>query len=182
MLEFQALGPDDWRTWRELRHAALSEAPHAFGSTLVEWQGLGDREERWRARLDIPDSHNVVAHLDGRPAGMVSGVPADEADVFELISMWVAPAARGRGVGGGLIHEVVRWAALRHAHTLRLSVRPGNRDALALYGRHGFGSGRGRGGPTERLPAGPLGEESELRLSKPLGADPGGAAGTCGSC
>jgi len=48
---------------------------------LAEWQGAGDRAERWRARLEIPDSHNVVAVLDGRPVGMVSGVPlAAEAD------------------------------------------------------------------------------------------------------
>jgi hypothetical protein len=28
---------------------------------LADWQSDGDRSERWRARLDIPGSHNLVA-------------------------------------------------------------------------------------------------------------------------
>src|SRR5213592_1915837 len=138
MIEMRAMGLDDWPVWRELRLAALAEAPHAFGSTLAEWQGEGDSEERWRARLGIPDSHNVVAVLDGRPVGMVSGVPADEPDAVELISMWVSPAVRGQGVGDLLIGEVERWAMKGQARTLRLSVIPDNGAAIALYERRGF--------------------------------------------
>ncbi|HZU56350.1 MAG TPA: GNAT family N-acetyltransferase [Actinocrinis sp.] len=139
MLELRTLESDDWPIWRELRQAALAEAPYAFGSTLAEWQGEGDREERWRARLEIPGAHNVIAVVDGRPAGMASGVPVEHADdSVELISMWVSPAARGRGVGGSLIQEIARWAAQRGAKSLRLSVMPGNVNAVALYERHGF--------------------------------------------
>ena len=69
MIELRVLTPDDWRIWRRIRLAALAEAPYAFGSRLADWQGDGDREERWRARLGIPGSFNVVAVLDGnRPA------------------------------------------------------------------------------------------------------------------
>ena len=69
MIELRVLTPDDWRAWRRLRLAALAEAPYAFGSRLADWQGDGDREERWRARLGIPGSFNVIAVLDGEPAG-----------------------------------------------------------------------------------------------------------------
>ena len=62
------LTPGDWAVWRELRLAALAEAPYAFGSRLSDWTGEGDREERWQARLAIPGSFNVVAVMDGRPA------------------------------------------------------------------------------------------------------------------
>ncbi len=138
MVELRVLEPDDWSVWRELRLTALAEAAYAFGSTLAEWQGNGDREHRWRGRLEIPGSHNVVAVLDGHPVGMVSGVPAEEADSVELISMWVSPAVRGQGVGDSLVGEVERWAVRRRARTLRLSVMPGNGAAVALYERHGF--------------------------------------------
>lgn len=139
MLELHTLVSDDWPIWRELRQAALAEASYAFGSTLAQWQGAGDREDRWRARLEIPGAHNIVVVLDGRPAGMASGVPVEHPeDSVELISMWVSPAARGRGVGDFLIREVARWAAERGAKSLRLSVMPDNKRAAALYERHGF--------------------------------------------
>ena len=72
MLEVRLLGPDDWAAWRELRLAALAEAPDAFGARLTDWQGERDREQRWRDRL-TGRAHNVIAALDGRSAGMASG-------------------------------------------------------------------------------------------------------------
>lgn len=138
MVELHALTPDDWSIWRQLRLAALAEAPHAFGSRLADWQGDGDRAERWRARLSIPGAYDVVALLDGEPVGMASGVPTDEPGMVELISMWVAPVGRGRGVGDKLVRDVERWARRLDAEVLRLSVADGNAPAAGLYERHGF--------------------------------------------
>ncbi|HWG65327.1 MAG TPA: GNAT family N-acetyltransferase [Streptosporangiaceae bacterium] len=138
MAEIRILTPDDWALWRQLRLAGLAEAPSVFGSRLADWQGEGDREERWRARLGIPGARNVVAVLAGRPAGMASGVPAADGCGAELISMWVAPHARGHGVGDQLIKAVESWARQVGAPALRLAVRPGNSHAIALYERHGF--------------------------------------------
>lgn len=139
MTELRVLTPGDWQLWRRLRLAALAEAPHAFGSTLAEWQGEGDREERWRARLALPGSYNLVAVVDDEPVGMASGVPAEDgsADV-ELVSMWVAPAARGRGVATALVAAVEDRARRDEATTLRLAVAEGNEAATRLYARHGF--------------------------------------------
>lgn len=128
----------DWAIWRELRLAALADAPHAFGSRLADWQGEGDREERWRGRLNIAGSNNIVATLDGQPVGMASGVPTAEDGVVELISMWVSPTARGRGVGDQLVRAVERWARQVGADVLRLAVAQGNKPACALYQRNGF--------------------------------------------
>jgi ribosomal protein S18 acetylase RimI-like enzyme len=137
VIELRVLTPDDWQVWRQLRLAALAEAPDAFGSRLANWQGEGDREERWRARLTIPGSFNVVAVLDGQPAGMASGVPAG-GGAAELISMWVSPAARGHGVGDQLVRAVERWARQVRSAVLRLAVAPGNVNAAVLYRRNGF--------------------------------------------
>ncbi|MEU6406386.1 GNAT family N-acetyltransferase [Streptomyces sp. NPDC046985] len=151
MLGLRTVDSDDWPLWRELRLAALAEAPYAFGSTLAQWQGSGDREDRWRARLSIPGARDLVALLHGLPVGMASGVPGEESDNAELISMWVNPTARGKGVGDCLIQAVERWAAERGATTLRLSVMPDNRRATALYERHGFTD---TGEPGDPLPDG----------------------------
>jgi ribosomal protein S18 acetylase RimI-like enzyme len=137
MIELQVLTPDDWGVWRAQRLAALAEAPAAFGSRLADWQGEGDQEERWRARLSISGSHNVIAVLDGQPAGMVSGVPVAGGNV-ELISMWVSPQARGKGVGDRLTAAVEQWARQAGLKTLRLSVVENNEPAIALYQRNGL--------------------------------------------
>ena len=163
MLELRTVESDDWPIWRELRQTALTEAPYAFGSTLAQWQGAGDREDRWRARLEIPGSHNVVAVVDGRPAGMASGVPVEQVeDSVELISMWVGPATRGRGVGDCLIREIAQWAAERGATSLLLSVMPDNKRAIALYERHGFTYAGEPGAPL------PEGAGSERVMAKDL--------------
>ncbi len=161
MVEVRALGPDDWRLWRELRLTALAEAPRAFTTRLDEWQGEGDREERWRARLGIPGCH-LLAFVDGRPAGMAGGVPVEPEGTAELISMWVAPAVRGRGVGDRLIDAVERWAREVSARVLVLSVAEDNDAAVRLYRRAGFVR---TGAPAERMPDG---LRYQYQMAKPL--------------
>jgi ribosomal protein S18 acetylase RimI-like enzyme len=136
VIELRELTSDDWRVWRELRLAALEEAPYAFGSQLADW--VDAEEERWRARLEIQASRNVVAVLDGTPVGMASGLRADEDGVVGLVSMWIAPAGRGLGIGDRLMAQIEQWARDDAAHTLKLSVVEGNDKAHALYLRNGF--------------------------------------------
>ncbi len=138
MIETRVLTTDDWAHWRELRLLALTEAGYAFGSQLADWQGDGDREDRWRARLEVPGSYNVMVFDDGRAVGMAGGMPAGDGTVIELISMYVSPAGRGRGVGDLLMRAVEDWARGVGAATLRLSVVEGNTNARALYERSGF--------------------------------------------
>ncbi|MCZ7415226.1 GNAT family N-acetyltransferase [Streptomyces sp. WMMC897] len=134
----RSLGPEGWPVWRELRLRALAEAPYAFGSTLAEWTGDGDREARWRARLAIPGSRSFIASLGGQDVGMAGGIPGRTAGVTELTSFWVAPEARGRAVGDALIRAVEDFARASGSALLELAVRPDNAPALALYRRNGL--------------------------------------------
>ena len=135
MIHLRVLAPDEWQLWRELRLAALEESPTVFGSSLKDWQGDGDREERWRQRLmSVP--FNCVAYVEGKPAGMVSG--GWNGHDVELLSLWVAPHARGRGVGEKLVESVMAWARDQQASHIVLSVRDHNAPAISLYCRHGF--------------------------------------------
>lgn len=144
----RVLGPDDWLSWRQLRHAALATDPAAFGAKLADWQGDGDREERWRGRLAHAGSHNLLVERDGEPVGMASGIPGARSGRCELISMWVAPAARGAGVGDALLDAVVAWAHSTGATELGLEVVSDNQPAIDLYLRHGFAPGE-LGAPSE---------------------------------
>jgi ribosomal protein S18 acetylase RimI-like enzyme len=152
MLEIDELTPDDWRLWRRLRQAALAEAPQAFGSTLAEWSGAGDTEARWRARLaDV--ALNISVSSDGEPVAMASGTAPGSRGAVEIISMWVAPAARGAGVGDAAIRHIIGWAARAYPNAgLELSVKADNPVAIALYQRHGFiDAGPSPDDPGERL-------------------------------
>lgn len=123
------IGPDDWQQFREIRLRALGEAPYAFSSTYAGWQNAA--EARWRSRLaDV--AFNVLAVDGGTAVGLVSAV---DSDPVELISLWVAPDARGRGVGDLLVRSVLGYAGVRPT---RLNVYPDNAAAIALYHRHGF--------------------------------------------
>ncbi|WP_203706924.1 GNAT family N-acetyltransferase [Asanoa iriomotensis] len=135
MVDLRVLAEDDWKLWRELRLAALAEAPYAFGSTLAGWQDAV--EEQWRQRLRIPGARDLVAFLGDQPVGMASGVPTGDGAV-EVISVWVSPAGRGRGVGDALLDGIVRWAAESGASAVRLSVKADNAAATKLYERAGF--------------------------------------------
>jgi GNAT superfamily N-acetyltransferase len=133
MITLEVVGADDWKRWRDMRLKALREAPEAFCSLLSDWEH--QNEDAWRTRLtDVPA--NFLVALDGEDAGMVSAAVSD-AEV-ELIAMWVAPFARGRGIGDELVRAVVDWS-LSHQHSrLTLRVLKGNDRAASLYERHGF--------------------------------------------
>jgi ribosomal protein S18 acetylase RimI-like enzyme len=164
-LLIDVLTPDDWAVWREARRQALAEAPYAFGSTLADWSGVGDFEERWRQRLEsVP--FNLVARRSNRVVGMVSGTELEAGEV-ELISMWVEPNERGRGVGDALIRAVLEWAGRQGGEAVSLQVRETNARAIHLYERLGFvdvGSACEPGDPyPERRMVRVLRQESELR-------------------
>ena len=150
---------DDWREWRALRLEALSEAPYAFSTRLEDWSGPADREDRWRSRfVSIP--FNAVATIGGVPAGMV-GATEPSGGESELLSMWVSPGARGKGVADALVRAVVEWARRQGASSLALDVREANAHAIALYRRHGFQDVGPSPSSTSALP--------ERRMSRSLG-------------
>lgn len=157
---------DDWQVWRRLRRRALGEAPEAFGSTLAEWSGAGDTEDRWRHRLDAVPV-NLVADLDDVAVGMVS-VTASENQQVEIISMWVAPEVRGQGVADALVAAAIGHARSQGANSLTLDVRSANARAISFYERAGFIDAGWA--TSQRHP------QPERRMKLPLNRDPGPAA------
>jgi ribosomal protein S18 acetylase RimI-like enzyme len=84
---------------------------------------------------DVP--FNALAELDNVPAGIACGMPEEDGTVT-LVSMWVAPFARGRGIGDRLIRSVLDWARERDSTAVRLDVVSNNAAAIALYRSNGF--------------------------------------------
>jgi GNAT superfamily N-acetyltransferase len=136
------LAPGDWAVSRQVRLAALAEAPYAFMSTLEREQAFD--EQTWRQRLASPVAATFMAWVDGEPAGIAAGKvdsPGEEFAVpggWQLVGMWVDPAVRGTGVASALVEAVARHAASQGAATLVLWVTEVNDRARSFYRRLGF--------------------------------------------
>jgi ribosomal protein S18 acetylase RimI-like enzyme len=133
----RAVTAEGWAEWRLLRRQALVESPDAFGSTLEGWSGDADNEQRWRQRLEEVPVNLVAYDDDGESIGMVS-VTETAHQQAEIISMWVAPQARGLGAGDALLRAAVDRAKTAGASLVALNVRVGNEHAVRLYSRAGF--------------------------------------------
>lgn len=128
------MGPDEWHIFRDVRLAALKDAPYAFGST---WEHEKDRpEEAWRAAVVARTRY--VAESDGQVVGMTSVGEAGSTGAGSVTSFWVHPEARGKGVGDALLLATVESAKDAGFAELFLWVVENNTPAQRLYERHGF--------------------------------------------
>lgn len=161
MVMVREVGSDEWELLRDVRLAALLEAPYAFGSTYEREAPF--TEDQWRARL-AARAVNFFAFsaelADTRPAGLAAVFEAD--GPAELVSMWVRPAARGRGVGEALIRAAADWARARDHAALYLWVAEINATARKLYERCGFTPT----GEEQPFPSDP--SQGEIRMSRAL--------------
>ncbi|MDA1195484.1 MAG: GNAT family N-acetyltransferase [Planctomycetota bacterium] len=128
------LGADDWARGRAIRLRALASDPDAFGSTLAREQAFGEAE--WRARLGSPEARTYVVRGAEGDGGLVVG--ARYGEDAGLFSMWVAPEARGQGIGALLVQRVVGWARRTGYPRLLLDVADANEPAIRLYRSQGF--------------------------------------------
>ncbi len=132
------LGPEHWHEHRDLRLEALRTAPDAFAMTYAESVGLG--AEHWQQWLRGPATF-WHARDDSGSLGMAglwdSPIPR-AGTTAQLISMYVRPLARRRGVGQALVRTVADEARARGYERLFLHVTTGNDVAQRLYERTGF--------------------------------------------
>jgi ribosomal protein S18 acetylase RimI-like enzyme len=144
--------PDEWQSFREIRLAALADAPLAFVTTHE--QASQYDAQRWRSHT--AEGGTMIAWLDDRPVGLVAAYAPD--GVAHLVMMWVEPDSRGTGVVEALIDSVVAWSGERDLPEVRLWVVEGNGRAERAYARYGFV----RTGNTQPVPGRPEQLESEM--------------------
>jgi ribosomal protein S18 acetylase RimI-like enzyme len=150
---------EDWERVRDVRVRALADAPFAYGSRLNEEQD--QPESFWRERLERQAAATFLAIDGDETVGLVrTFVAPGDVTSAELVSMWVAPHARGQGVGRQLVAAVVQWAQHHDATSVQLWVTETNDAARRLYESCGFvPSGR-----RQTLPSDPLLSEIAMRL------------------
>ncbi len=74
--------------------------------------------------------------------------------IMDLHHLFVAPEARGRGVGVALVHAAAREAEAQGCAHLAVGTDPDNHRAQAFYRRLGFEDVPPAAGPRFRLPLG----------------------------
>jgi ribosomal protein S18 acetylase RimI-like enzyme len=88
-----------------------------------------------RGELVRPAEHPMlVAQVDGRPGGLLTYVPAD--DAWEILTLHAAE--RHVGVGTALVARCVELARAAGSRSLWLVTTNDNVDALRFYQRRGF--------------------------------------------
>jgi DNA-binding MarR family transcriptional regulator/ribosomal protein S18 acetylase RimI-like enzyme len=87
--------------------------------------------------LTLPAGALLIARLRGRPVGC-GALKFHDAAPAELKRMWIAPVARGIGLGRRLLHELERHAREAGVAVLRLETNRALREAIELYRRSGY--------------------------------------------
>lgn len=168
MTRIRRIRRDEAGCYRDVRLRALQDAPSAFATTLAEALEFSDDVwiRRTRDAAAGPDSTLYLAwDPDGECTGMVAAIRnVVEPSTADLISMWVAPNARGSGAGRGLVRHVIEWASESGYRRVELWVTRGNESAQRLYRGLGFVET----GDVKPLPSDPCKDESRMRLD--LGA------------
>jgi ribosomal protein S18 acetylase RimI-like enzyme len=129
----------------------LDDLCEATESAILEGGGFGwlkapprqVLENYWKGVLLVPERRLVVGRLDGVIAGSVqlSRAPRNnEAQAFAgtISALFVAPWARGRGIGRGILMELERLAREQGLAVLNLDLRDSQQAAIGLYENLGY--------------------------------------------
>ena len=142
MVRVERLGEDDWAVFRGIRLRSLLESPDAFGSTYGEESSQPEQAwrdwaaGRWRGGTAVVFAGRAE---DATLVGTATGAEYEaEPAVAHVYAMWVAPDARGAGVGRSLLDAVRAWAQDRGCGRLALTVTETNAVARAFYGACGL--------------------------------------------
>jgi ribosomal protein S18 acetylase RimI-like enzyme len=131
---------DEWSRWRETRLRMLRDDADFFSTRYDDMVREPDKMWRdWVGEAAVGDQKSIfVADEDDRWLGVVGAFTRVNPLEVQLISMWVDPVARGRGIAQALIRAVAEWARDRHSSTVVLFVQEANEPAQHLYERAGF--------------------------------------------
>lgn len=108
-LHLHPVSPDDWESHRDVRLAMLQDAPDAFWFTYADEAAYDEAD--WRERIEgawLVQARDASGVLGS--AGLGSHWEPERATTATLFGMYVAPEARGRGVGEALVRAVLEHA------------------------------------------------------------------------
>jgi len=127
-----SMQPRDWEFVRAIYLEGMATGQATFETEAPDW-------ERWNAG-HLPQCRLVVRNGDGI-LGWAALSPVSKREAYAgvaEVSVYVAASARGRGVGGALMRELIEVSEQHGVWTLQSSVFPENHASVALHLNHGF--------------------------------------------
>lgn len=124
--------PTDWPEVARIYEEGLATGVASFETDVPTW-------DDWDAG-HCPEPR-VVAEDDGELVGWIAVSPVSRRDCYRGVvehSVYVAPRARGRGVGRTLLERLVTDARSHGFWTIQTSIIASNAPSLALHRAVGF--------------------------------------------
>jgi len=113
--------------------AGLDGGDASFEVTAPDWAGF--------VATRLPDHRYVAVDGGGAVLGWVAVTPVSQRSVYAGVvehSVYVDPAAGGRGIGTALLRRLIASTEAAGIWTIQSGIFPENAPSLALHARTGF--------------------------------------------
>lgn len=133
-IKVRILGEDEWPLFREVRLAALKDAPEAFVARFEDEASYDD--EYWRERMTLT---RIVAERGAEPVGVASlGLHNDDPETGEVFGLWTAPTSRGESAAWSLVTTASKKATEDGCRLLYFWAGSDNASAVGFASSFGF--------------------------------------------
>ncbi len=134
-IEIRVLDRDEWQIYREIRLAALRDAPEAFVDRFEDEAARDD--QIWRDRM--ARASRIIAERGGEPVGMVClGLHDGDPETGEVFGLWTAPTVRGQRVARDLVSTAARQATKNGYRQLYFWAVSDSASAVGFASSFGF--------------------------------------------
>ena len=126
---------NEWQLYRDVRLAALRDAPEAFRARFEDEASYDD--DFWCERMRR--AHRIVAERENELVGLVClGLHNEDPQTGEVFGLWTAPSVRGQHVARDLVATARQKAAEDHRRLLYFWVVSDNASAVGFAANFGF--------------------------------------------
>ena len=131
-MRIEAMTSEDWPEVRDIYLAGMATGNATFETDAPEW-------EAWDAK-HMPE-HRLVARDGDQVLGWAALSPVSDRCVYAGVAenaIYIAPEARGRGLGRALLSALIDSAEAAGVWTIQTGIFPENEASLRLHELCGF--------------------------------------------
>jgi L-amino acid N-acyltransferase YncA len=141
-----ALHPEDWAAVREIYREGIATGHATFEIELPDWEKWDNSHRKDCRLVAVEPADQAIAEplipLDKlRVLGWAALSPVSSRRVYAgvaEVSVYVAAAERGRGVGKALLQALVHESEVNGIWTLQAGIFPDNAGSVSLHRSCGF--------------------------------------------